>query len=388
MLFLLILLLSLGAVVADILHDRRQRRQRRIRCRKAFIVWVVVTDSLPLIIYVAGLVSRDNGLGLMIFSSWALYIWLLTVPPRVVYYFFNLFGLRRTGIAAGLAVSALFLWGGTIGRTRIHVTRTKVCSEQIPAGFDGFRIVQFSDTHVGTLVNPERELTRLVDSINSLRPDLIVFSGDLVNIRASELDERAVRILSGLRAPYGVVSVTGNHDTGGYIKDTLGGSQTKSGLLVIAIQQQMGWRVLQDTTELLTRGGDTLSLSGIAFDITMHHRRHDPQIPQESLHRAYDNTSDSLYNITVAHTPQLWDQITGYGYGNLTLAGHVHAMQLKFTLGEYAFSPAQWIYKRWSGRYDENGNTLYINDGTGYVAYPMRLGAWPEVTLITLRRCE
>lgn len=88
------------------------------------------------------------------------------------------------------------------------------------------------------------------------------------------------------------------------------------------------------------------------------------------------------------HIPQLWGQIADAGYGDLTLAGHVHSMQMKLRLFGRAFSPAQLLYTRWSGRYDEGGRTLYINDGTGYVVFPMRLGAYPEITLITLRRCE
>ena len=106
------------------------------------------------------------------------------------------------------------------------------------------------------------------------------------------------------------------------------------------------------------------------------------------LSGAYRGVPDSLYNITAVHIPQLWGQIADAGYGDLTLAGHVHSMQIKLRLFGRAFSPAQLLYTRWSGRYDEGGRTLYINDGTGYVVFPMRLGAYPEITLITLRRCE
>ena len=146
----------------------------------------------------------------MLFAMWAFWVCMITVLPRIACYFFRLVGLPRAGIAAGICVAALLIWGTTRGRTQIRVSRTEVCSERIPAGFDGFRIVQFSDVHLGTLVCPEAELSRIADSINSLHPDLVVFCGDLVNIRGSELDARAMRLLGGLRAPYGVVSVTGN----------------------------------------------------------------------------------------------------------------------------------------------------------------------------------
>ena len=237
-------------------------------------------------------------------------------------------------------------------------------------------------------MRPEAELRRLVDSVNSLRPDLIVFCGDLVNIRSSELDARARQLLGGLRAPYGVVSVTGNHDAGLYIKDTVAQSPAASLAEVIARQRAMGWNVLEDTTVYLRRGGDSISLTGLSFDPALRHMRHDPDLPPADLSGAYRDVPDSLYNITAVHIPQLWGQIADAGYGDLTLAGHVHSMQMKLRLFGRAFSPAQLLYTRWSGRYDEGGRTLYINDGTGYVVFPMRLGAYPEITLITLRRCE
>ena len=104
--------------------------------------------------------------------------------------------------------------------------------------------------------------------------------------------------------------------------------------------------------------------------------------------KKYSAVPDSLFNITLVHLPQLWGQILETGHGDLTLSGHVHSMQFKIRPWGRGWSPASWIYEHWSGRYDADGRTLYVNDGTGYVAYPMRLGAWPEVTLFTLKRCE
>lgn len=389
MLLWIISSLTLAAVCADVIHYRRLRRRgTSVRNRRLFLALAAVTDALPLAIALGGLVSRDNTTGFMLFAMWAFWAWMVTVLPRIACYFFRLVGLPRTGIAAGVCVAALLVWGATQGRTRIHVSRVEICSERIPAGFDGLRIVQFSDTHLGTLVCPKAELSRIRDSINSLHPDLVVFCGDLVNIRSSELDARAMRLLGGLRATYGVVSVTGNHDAGVYIKDSISQPAEASLREVIARQREMGWRVLEDTTVYLRRDGDSISLTGISFDPALRHLRHDPDLPPSDLRAAYRGVPDSLYNITAVHIPQLWPQITDAGYGDLTLSGHVHSMQLKIRLFGRAFSPAQLLYTRWSGRYDQAGNTLYINDGTGYVAFPMRLGAWPEITLITLKRCE
>lgn len=387
MLYVLILIFSLGAFAADAVHYLRRLRGKSSSKRFAFAAWCLLTDSLPVAIALVSFLSRDNDTPFMTFAMWAFFAWIVTVPPRMLFYLFNLLGFYRTGLVAAMFLTVLFLWGATAGRTTIAVSNTEVCSPRIPAAFDGFRIVQISDLHLGTLVRPERELGRLVDSINALHPDLVAFCGDLVNIRASELDARARRILGGIEAPYGVFSVTGNHDVGVYIKDSLALPAERSLAQVLEGQRAMGWQVLEDTTRYVVRGGDSISLSGLSFDPSLRKSRHDRTLPPADLEKTYGDVSDSLFNITLVHLPQLWPQIAGAGYGDVTLSGHVHSMQMKVRLFGRAYSPAQWFYQRWSGRYDEAGRMLYINDGAGYVVFPMRLGAYPEITLITLRRC-
>lgn len=385
LLFFVIPLVGLAAIVADIIRFRRLRRRNPGR-HLVRALWYGLTDAIPVAITVAELCLRDNTTAFIAASMWLFWVWMATVGPRLVFYVFDALHLRRTGIVVGLCIVGVLVWGATRGRTHIRVNRIEICSERLPEGFDGMRIAQLSDIHLGTLVRPERELGRIADSVNALHPELVVFSGDLVNIRPSELDGRAVRLLQRIEAP--VVSVTGNHDVGAYIKDTLSMSREECRRAVIAAQRAMGWRVLDDETLYLHRGGDSISLSGISFDPAQREQRHDSDLKATSLGRVYRGVPDSLYNLTVVHLPQLWDQITAAGYGDVTFSGHVHSMQMKIRLFGREWSPAAWLYERWSGRYDEEGRTLYINDGTGYVAYPMRLGAWPEITLFTLRRCE
>ena len=384
MLFFLTSILSLTAIAADFIHFRRRRRRKQ-PVRRALVAWVAATDALPILSSLIGALSRDNGPELMYLYMWLFWAWIVTVPPRLAFYAFNFVNLRRTGYVAACAFVLFALWGTTLGRSSIRVNRVEIRSDRIPEAFDGFRFVQITDMHVGTLVRPERELTRLADSVNAQRPEAVFFTGDLVNIRAGELDERTTALLRRIAGP--VWSVTGNHDAGVYIKDSIAHPAQASLAEVVARQREMGWRVLEDTTVYLRRGGDSISLTGLSFDPALRHLRHAPDLPPANLNAAYRGVPDSLYNITAVHIPQLWDQIAGEGYGDLTLSGHVHSMQLKIRLFGHAFSPAQLIYTRWSGRYDEKGRTLYINDGTGYVAFPMRLGAWPEITLITLKRC-
>lgn len=382
MLFLMTLFLSLLAIAADCVHFYRRRRCKNPASR-TLIAWIVVTDALPVISSVISALSRDNGTGLMYVYMWLFWGWIITVLPRLAFYVFNFIHLRRTGYAVAGALVLFFLWGTTWGRTRIHVNRVEICSERIPEAFDGYRFVQITDTHVGTLVRPGRELTRLADSVNALRPDAVFFTGDLVNIRAEELDERVMALLRRIEGP--VWSVTGNHDVGTYIKDSVRFPAADEAREVVARQRSMGWNVLEDTTVYLRRGADSISLTGLSFDPALRERRHDRDLPGTAIPSAYNGIPDSLYNITLVHIPQLWEQIVEAGYGDLTLVGHVHSMQFKIRPWGRGWSPAEWIYKHWSGRYDTGRHTLYVNDGTGYVAYPMRLGAWPEVTLFTLR---
>ena len=382
MLFLMTLFLSLLAIAADCVHFYRRRRRKNPASR-TLIAWIVVTDALPVISSVISALSRDNGTGLMYVYMWLFWGWIITVLPRLAFYVFNFIHLRRTGYAVAGALVLFFLWGTTWGRTRIHVNRVEICSERIPEAFDGYRFVQITDTHVGTLVRPGRELTRLADSVNALRPDAVFFTGDLVNIRAEELDERVMALLRRIEGP--VWSVTGNHDVGTYIKDSVRFPAADEAREVVARQRSMGWNVLEDTTVYLRRGADSISLTGLSFDPALRERRHDRDLPGTAIPSAYNGIPDSLYNITLVHIPQLWEQIVEAGYGDLTLVGHVHSMQFKIRPWGRGWSPAEWIYNHWSGRYDSGRHTLYVNDGTGYVAYPMRLGAWPEVTLFTLR---
>lgn len=381
------LLLTLGAIAADLfVWLRRLRREPSAPLRRIFAVWCLVSDLLPFSIAIVNWLSHDNTTSVMAFSMWAFWLYLVLVLPRLLYYVFRLCRLPRVGAAAGVALAAVFVWGATCGRTTLVVNRVTVQSERLPESFEGFRVAQFSDVHVGSMVNPERELRRLVDTLNALRPDLVVFCGDLVNIRASELDGRVREILAGLEAPCGVYSVTGNHDVGVYIRDTLSMPPAENLSRLVAAQRSMGWHVLEDTTAYIVRGRDSIALTGISFDAELQEFRHSFHLPELDLSDAYRGVPDSLFDITLSHLPQLWPNITALGRGDLTLSGHVHSMQLQLHLFGRRLSPAQWLYDRWSGRYDSPGSTLYINDGIGYVGYPMRLGAYPEITLFTLTR--
>ena len=380
MMFFLLLIPIFIAVLIDFVAYRH-----KVIARRALLLLLAI-DTLPLWILLVGVLC-DNTPTVMRLTMWAIWLWIALTLPRFLYALFAAIHLRFVGIATSIAALCVLVWGVVVGRKDLQVNEVEICSEHLPKAFDGYRIAHFSDLHLGTLVNTRHEVGQLVERLNQLQPDMVCFTGDLVNIRHSELDAQATRLLQGIQAP--VLSVLGNHDVGSYIRDTLRLPREVSHQRLIKQQQQMGWLLLQDSTIYLHRGADSLSVTGLTFDPSLRHDRHSAILPLTGGEKAYQGVPDSLYNITLVHLPQLWEQIVALGHGHLTLAGHTHAMQLKLRFGEgRGWSPAGWMYDRWSGRYDLNGHTLYINDGIGYVGYPMRIGARPEITLYTLKRCE
>lgn len=382
---IVILVAGLLGLAVDLHRYRRMRRQGRGCGALRLAAWAL-SDALPFIIVVLLLAASRFGRNLSAAGLWMVWVWMITALPRMLRYLLSLGGLPRTGTAAALLLATLLLWGATSGRTRLRVTRVEVGTPHLPRAFDGLRIVHFSDLHLGTMLCPEQELRQLVGRINRLRPDIVCFTGDLVNSRPEELDARAMRLLGAIEAP--VYAVTGNHDTGIYAG--MEGEPALRGCLarIFDSMRRMGWHPLDDESVLLRRDGAAISLTGLSFDPALIEQRHSRRLPAPDLRGLRGDRPDSLFDIALIHLPQLWEPLRRAGRGRLTLSGHVHAMQLKVALGGWSWSPAAWLYPRWSGRYDCEGSTLYINDGIGCVGFPMRLGAAPEITLITLRRCE
>ncbi len=354
--------------------------------------WVIVGGSIILPIVTIALtffLSGNSPVAIKI-VMWSIFALLFFTICRWQYYIGLLIDHRRSWSCVGLFLSAatavVLVLGATEGRQHVIVNRVEICSEQLPETFDGFRIAHFSDLHIGTLMNPEKEIDRLIDSIAALRPDMIIFSGDLVNSSYTELTPEIISQLKRLTAPYGVLSTTGNHDCGFYQFDTLI-SPEEDARRVVKLQREMGWQVLLDSTCYIRRGSDSISVTGIAFDDELHKFSHSGKYSTLDFSSIYKEVPENSFNITISHLPQLWESITSLNQGDLTLSGHVHSMQIKLRIFGRNFSPAALMYDRWSGRYDDaSGRTLYINDGIGCVGYPMRIGAYPEITLYTLIR--
>lgn len=404
--FVFIAVLAAG-IAADVYLYKRYvsalARCRGIRLLYLFAA-IVVNGTLPAMMAADLLLGGDNTTRSMHVSMWITFAYILLTFPKFVFCLLSFLDvlLERRGVVgrshlfalAGCALSLWAAWGIVRGcidtRTDIEVTRLEVRSDKLPAAFDGLRAVFFSDPHIGSLVHPHRSLRAMVDTINSLQPDLVINGGDLVNVRYTELTPEITGILAGIKAPHGIYSVLGNHDLGIYIKDSVSLPPHINRDRLIAKQREMGWHVLCDQTELFTiperDSTAAITITGVNFPEDFLIRQHNPRMVGADLDKAFAGVSDSLFNLTVSHAPQLWGQLTDRGISDLTLSGHVHSMQMKFRLFGREFSPASLLYKQWSGEYRRGDKVLYINDGFGCVGYPIRIGARPEITLITLRR--
>lgn len=280
-----------------------------------------------------------------------------------------------SGLAIGLGGMFMVLYGTVSGWHRYQVKEVTFESADLPEAFNGYRIVQFSDLHIGTIAQYPKQVQRLVDIINRQKGDLIVFTGDLVNHRASELNG-VEHILSQLHAPDGVYSVLGNHDYSPYFKWKSPREQAANLKELKQRQAQMGWTLLNNANTLIQRKDTCIALVGVENQGL-------PPFPEKGdLPKAVKGT-EGLFKVLLSHDPTHWRrEVLPDTDIQLTLSGHTHAMQ--FIL--FGFTPASWFFKENRGMYYENGRALYVNIGVGEVMLPFRFGAWPEITVITLQK--
>lgn len=359
----------------------------------ALWIYIIVTLCLP-----------RRGENSILPVMWMLYAYLTVYVPKFIYVIVSLIGripcllhrrAWRSGMFVGLPLALLtfvIMWYGAIfGREKIHTERVEIISPKIPEAFDGYKIVQFSDAHVGTWGSDTIFISRLVDSINSLKPDLIVFTGDIVNRRTDEIYP-FVGPLRRLHAKDGVWSILGNHDYGDYADWPSQESKNASRKELVDIQNRMGWKMLNNSHTFLHSRGDSIALIGTE-------NWGEPPFPEYgNLKQAYSFTADSLkgltdghYKILLTHNPVHWEkEVLPTTNIDLTLSGHTHAMQMMISAAGRKWSPASLRYNEWGGLYEGTNadgkiSEIYVNIGCGEVGMPYRIGANPEITLITLR---
>lgn len=367
-----------------------KRRFRQLACIAAAV------DFFPyLLMPLSFLLVRDNTQPWCDFTMMLITLYFYLTLPRIAFYLMRfLVPWKRIGKWLGgvlaILVFTTLIYGTVKTRNDLEVKNVNISFENLPHSFDGYRIALFSDLHVGAMTDPVSQTERVVSEIEKLDADLVVFSGDLVNIRYSELDERVVSALSRLKGRDGMVFVEGNHDTGIYIKDTVSLPCRTNCDSILCRMRRAGWTQLRDSTLFIRRGADSLSVTGIGFTQRLLTLKHSfASTDDYEAAPLYEGVPQGVFNITVSHMPQIWQSLLAAGRADLTLSGHVHATQIKFPVGERGISPAQILYSRWSGLY-RNGDSkaIYINDGIGSVGFYFRLGARPEITLLSLARAQ
>ncbi len=279
------------------------------------------------------------------------------------------------GIIVACTGAYIILYGFLYGWRRYEVKEITFTHPDVPEAFDGYRIVQISDFHLGTIARYPDDIHRAVKLINEQEPDLIAFTGDLVNNEATELIA-SEEILSKLHARDGVFSVLGNHDYGTYRRWPSNRARGENLNELKRRQILMGWQLLLNENKIVKRGNDSIAVVGVENDGK-------PPFPAlGDLSKATRGT-EGMFKLLLSHDPSHWRRkVLPETDIQLMLAGHTHAMQ--FRLG--CFSPSAWIYPEWCGLYTEGDRGLHVNVGLGSVMIPYRFGAWPEITVITLKK--
>lgn len=313
---------------------------------------------------------------------------LFSLPPLVVEDIGRLFnGMPARSIwvselTVGLSgvVFLLVLFGLTRGKHFYRVRREQIYFKDLPEAFDGLQITQISDVHSGSFTDVSG-VQKGLDLINEQQSDLILFTGDLVNNKASEM-EPWIKAFSGLRAPMGKFSVLGNHDYGDYIPWPSEDAKSSNLKRLKEIHREIGFRLLLDEAVSLRKDGQSISILGVEnWGKGGFHKYGD-------LRKALSAVPDKSFKILLSHDPSHWEAVilAAPQHVHLTLSGHTHGMQFGIELFGFKWSPVKYVYKQWAGLYQRAGRYLYVNRGFGFLGLKGRIGMWPEITVITVKR--
>ena len=286
-------------------------------------------------------------------------------------------------LALGLAAIpfASLLYGMYKGKYNFRVLNYTLHFEDLPDAFDGYRITQISDIHSGSFDNKEK-IEYAIDLINEQKSDVLMFTGDMVNNKASEMLPWK-STFSKLKAKDGKYSVLGNHDYGDYVDWSSHAEKTQNLEDLKKIQKEIGFDLLLNDSRYLEKDGERIAIVGVENWGKGGFKK------AGDLKKASSNIQAKDFKILMSHDPSHWDEEVvndNYHY-HLTLSGHTHGMQFGIEIpGWIKWSPVKWRYKQWAGIYEVLGQYINVNRGFGYLGYPGRVGIWPEITVIELKK--
>ncbi|WP_235958247.1 metallophosphoesterase [Flammeovirga agarivorans] len=285
-----------------------------------------------------------------------------------------------TLVGAGLATVPLgaFAYGFTKGRYNFRVIRKTLGFDNLPAAFEGLKIIQISDIHIGSFPKGHESVAKAVELINSRKPDVIVFTGDLVNNFASET-EGWIDVFKNLKAKHGMYSILGNHDYGDYVQWNSREEKKQNLDNVKQANRDIGFDLLLNENRVLEKDGEKIAIVGVEnWGLKPF-----PQLGD--INRANQGLENVPFKVLLSHDPSHWDaEVLNHKDMDLMLAGHTHGMQFGIEIPGIKWSPVQYKYPRWAGLYEKGKQKLYVNRGFGYHAYAGRIGMDPEITEIIL----
>ncbi|WPP48751.1 metallophosphoesterase [Catalinimonas niigatensis] len=291
------------------------------------------------------------------------------------------FLMKTAVIAASIPATAL-TWGILSGAHDYRIRHIRLVLKNLPKAFEGMTIAQISDIHSGSFFS-KTAVKGGVEMLLKEKPDMVFFTGDLVNDRASKVKD-FIQIFDKIKAPMGLFSTLGNHDYGVYLRFPSLQARQRNLHDIKQAHKILGYNLLLDENRMISLGGEKLAILGVenisAKESIFHNNG--------SLSKALKGTDDAAVKLLLSHDPTHWDKEVNSKFKDIDMmfSGHTHGLQLGLTIGDKSCSPAQWAYEQWAGLYQKGEQQLYVNRGFGYMGYPGRVGMPPEITMFTLSR--
>jgi predicted MPP superfamily phosphohydrolase len=288
--------------------------------------------------------------------------------------------LKKTALVASIIPFSTLMFGVLKSAFDYTIHKQKLKIPNLPSAFKGLKIVQISDIHTGSFISTE-PLEKAIKLLKEQKPDIIFFTGDLVN----DITEEAlpfIETLKSITAPLGVFSILGNHDYGDYFykKEDLEGKKHNYQLMQ-AVHKKLGWKLLLNENHIIQKDNERLAILGVE------NWGSELRFPKYGdINKAKDGCLDTDVKLLLSHDPSHWDAHVLPNHPDIaaTFSGHTHGMQFGIEIPGFKWSPSQYIYKNWAGLYEQNSQQLYVNRGLGFLGYPGRVGILPEITVIEL----
>jgi predicted MPP superfamily phosphohydrolase len=406
---IILIIVSLSLILDAYVYNGLKTLTKRWRPRGRRIVrWGYLTITLGITaLLLINIGSLRTAKGMIPYYEWVLSLFLALLVSKIFFAVILLLGDAGRGVAAvvnkinprhkgpaipsrrrfisqaATAFAAIpftsFLYAMLKGKYDYRVHRETLYFADLPAAFDGFTITQLSDIHSGSF-DSTHGVQKGIDLAKAQNSDLFVFTGDLVNNAAWEIEPWLQRF-AAIKAPYGQFSILGNHDYGDYIEWDSEEEKAENLEKLKAQHKALGYRLLLDENVTLQKEGQKITLVGV-----QNWGRGFKQLGD--LDKALENTDPGGFKILLSHDPTHWEEKVRYHptHIHLTLSGHTHGAQFGVESDKWRWSPVQYRYLDWAGLAEEKGRYLYVNRGFGFLAFSGRLGIWPEITVITLKR--